>query len=132
MKEGSWFAVIDSHGHRIVHQQRQETSCVAYFSCVASLYTYIVDLAHSLGAVALRFEITGIEVARVCTNMHGMLYDESKSSTNVMSAQENICGSELHRKATKQDVSSYLRNILMYLKLGLGFDILALSKYGDL
>ncbi|XP_052406211.1 uncharacterized protein LOC127952021 [Carassius gibelio] len=56
IKQGSWYAVVDSHAIRT------DTSCVVYHSTIESLYNYINDMAQLFGEPEPPFEITGVLV----------------------------------------------------------------------
>ncbi len=56
IKQGSWYAVVDSHAIKT------ETSCVVYHSTIESLYNYINDIAQVFGEPEPPFEITGVLV----------------------------------------------------------------------
>ncbi len=56
IKQGSWYAVVDSHAIKT------DTSCVVYHSTVESLYNYIDDTAQVFGEPEPPFEITGVLV----------------------------------------------------------------------
>ncbi|XP_067273147.1 uncharacterized protein [Pseudorasbora parva] len=56
IKEGSWYAFVDSHANKT------DTSCVAYHSTIESLYNYINEIAQSFGEHEPQFEITGLLV----------------------------------------------------------------------
>ncbi|XP_039520035.1 uncharacterized protein LOC120473990 isoform X2 [Pimephales promelas] len=71
IKEGSWYAFVDSHANMT------ETSCVAYHSTIESLYNYINEIAHSFGVIAPRFEITGVSVHADAEVSHSLEADHS-------------------------------------------------------
>ncbi len=54
IKQGSWYAVVDSHAIKT------DTSCVVYHSTIESLYNYINDMAQLFGEPEPPFEITGV------------------------------------------------------------------------
>ncbi|XP_026098997.1 uncharacterized protein LOC113070050 [Carassius auratus] len=56
IKQGSWYAVVDSHAIRT------DTSCVVYHSTIESLYNYINEMAQLFGEPEPPFEITGVLV----------------------------------------------------------------------
>ncbi len=56
IKQGSWYAVVDSHAIKT------DTSCVVYHSTIESLYNYINDMAQLFGEPEPPFEITGVLV----------------------------------------------------------------------
>ncbi|XP_073723480.1 LOW QUALITY PROTEIN: uncharacterized protein [Misgurnus anguillicaudatus] len=56
IKQGSWYAFVDSHA------VKTETSYVAYHSSIQSLYNYINEIAMSFGVNEPLFEITGVMV----------------------------------------------------------------------
>ncbi|XP_026114512.1 uncharacterized protein LOC113092934 isoform X2 [Carassius auratus] len=56
IKQGSWYAVVDSHAIRT------DTSCVVYHSTIESLYNYINEMAQLFGEPKPPFEITGVLV----------------------------------------------------------------------
>ncbi|XP_065139046.1 uncharacterized protein [Paramisgurnus dabryanus] len=66
IKQGSWYAVVDSHAITT------DTSCVVYHSTIESLYNYINDMAQLFGQPKPPFEITGVLVhadAEVCDSL---------------------------------------------------------------
>ncbi len=56
IKQGSWYAVVDSHAIKT------ETSCIVYHRTIESLYNYINDVAQLFGEPEPPFEITGVLV----------------------------------------------------------------------
>ncbi|XP_073694460.1 uncharacterized protein [Garra rufa] len=56
IKEGSWYAVVDSHAIQT------ETSCITYHRTIESLYEYVNDMAQIFGEPEPPFEITGVFV----------------------------------------------------------------------
>ncbi|KAG5270750.1 hypothetical protein AALO_G00196230 [Alosa alosa] len=82
VKEGSKFAFIDSHANGRVNQKGQDASCVAYFSCVESLFTFVYNFARSFGVDTPRFELTGVN-ARI---IDGSIQMSNASSCTMSSA----------------------------------------------
>ncbi|XP_063048464.1 uncharacterized protein LOC134442063 [Engraulis encrasicolus] len=91
VKEGSWFAVIDSHGRK-TNANRRLVSSVSFFSSIESLYEYLLNLGRSYKQVMMSvpFEVTGVAVTM--PNQHPTPDVSSPFPSNVVEGEvtENV------------------------------------------
>ncbi|KAK0155666.1 hypothetical protein N1851_001939 [Merluccius polli] len=78
--EGGRFAFVDSHASRRVNQQGERASCVAYFSSVQFLVSFVYDYARSFHVSTPSFEVTGVKVVSDgSTDMRAQMTEPSSS-----------------------------------------------------
>ena len=114
VKEGTWFALIDSHANRNVNKKQHMASIVAYFSSAESLYRYVFDFASSVGENTPRFEITGVEAVMIAVSaeLYGMCNDAGTSSSYMVNTAISPNSSLLYSDVVKGNGKVYRQQVV--------------------